>query len=551
MELRQGPLGVQLRRRRPTGITTPLVRDDDGELRSASWPEALDAAARGLAAARAPAPACSSAAGSPSRTPTRTPSSPGSCSAPTTSTSAPGRTRAEEADVPRRHVAGHGPMAASPTPTWRRAPAVLLVGFEPEEESPIVFLRLRKACRKRGTAGATPSPRSPRRGLAKLGGTLHPAAPGTEAEVLGRRSPTAPGPMACRRGRRGAATPARVDPGRRAAGDVPGRAHRRRPRWPTPPAPGSPGSRAAPASAARSRPARCRACCPAAARSPTPRPAPRSAAAWGVDALPGRARPRHRRHPRRGGRRASSARSWSAASTRPTCPDPARRWQRAGRGAASSSASSCAPSAVTERRRRRAAGRPAAREGRHLRQLGGPRSGRSRRRSTTNAMSDYRVLDMLADELGVVLGTAHASREVRAEIGPLGPWDGRARRGPDRARGRAVPQRRRRAGACWPRWHHAARRRPAAGRRAVPRRHRAPGRAPAVGRHGRGARASATATLLTVSHGRRPDHAAGRGDRRWPTAWSGCRPTRAGSTVRATLGVDAGAVVTITKGGAA
>ena len=30
------------------------------------------------------------------------------------------------------------------------APAVLLAGFEPEEESPIVFLRLRKAARKHG-----------------------------------------------------------------------------------------------------------------------------------------------------------------------------------------------------------------------------------------------------------------------------------------------------------------------------------------------------------------------------------------------------------------
>ena len=30
------------------------------------------------------------------------------------------------------------------------APAVLLVGFEPEEESPIVFLRLRKAVAQHG-----------------------------------------------------------------------------------------------------------------------------------------------------------------------------------------------------------------------------------------------------------------------------------------------------------------------------------------------------------------------------------------------------------------
>ena len=41
-------------------------------------------------------------------------------------------------------------------------PPVLLVGFEPEEESPIVFLRLRKAARKHGRRSSR-SRRSPRR----------------------------------------------------------------------------------------------------------------------------------------------------------------------------------------------------------------------------------------------------------------------------------------------------------------------------------------------------------------------------------------------------
>ncbi|MBF6271842.1 molybdopterin-dependent oxidoreductase, partial [Nocardia farcinica] len=36
----------------PDRLTTPLVRGADGELRPASWSEALDAAARGLSAAR-------------------------------------------------------------------------------------------------------------------------------------------------------------------------------------------------------------------------------------------------------------------------------------------------------------------------------------------------------------------------------------------------------------------------------------------------------------------------------------------------------------------
>ena len=38
----------------------------------------------------------------------------------------------------------------SPTPTWRRRPPCCSSGFEPEEESPIVFLRLRKAWLKQG-----------------------------------------------------------------------------------------------------------------------------------------------------------------------------------------------------------------------------------------------------------------------------------------------------------------------------------------------------------------------------------------------------------------
>jgi NADH-quinone oxidoreductase subunit G len=59
---------------------------------------------------------------------------------------------------------------------------VLLAGFEPEEESPIVFTRLRKALR-RGLAVYAVAPFATR-GLAKLDGTLLAAAPGTEPEVL-------------------------------------------------------------------------------------------------------------------------------------------------------------------------------------------------------------------------------------------------------------------------------------------------------------------------------------------------------------------------------
>ena len=96
----------------------------------------------------------------------------------------------------------------------------------------------------------------------------------------------------------------------------------------------------------------------------------------------------------------------------------------------------------------------------------------------TAQVSDYRALDMLADEMGEFLGT-RTVREVRAEMEALGPWQGaRAARPGRRARRRAE----RRGG--HPGARHLAppaRPRVAAGRRAVPRRHRpGPGR-PGVG----------------------------------------------------------------------
>ncbi len=49
---------------------------------------------------------------------------------------------------------------------------MLLVGFEPEEESPIVFLRLRKAARKRGAAGVLDRAVRHPRADEDVGGTL-------------------------------------------------------------------------------------------------------------------------------------------------------------------------------------------------------------------------------------------------------------------------------------------------------------------------------------------------------------------------------------------
>src|SRR5699024_2797182 len=89
-----------------------------------------------------------------------------------------------ERDFLLRHVVGRTPETGGVTyEDLGSAGAVLLAGFEPEEESPIVFLRLRKGFRKAGTKVHALAPFATR-GLEKMGGTLVPTAPGTETEVL-------------------------------------------------------------------------------------------------------------------------------------------------------------------------------------------------------------------------------------------------------------------------------------------------------------------------------------------------------------------------------
>ncbi|MEO8105971.1 MAG: NADH-quinone oxidoreductase subunit G [Actinomycetes bacterium] len=159
-------------------LSTPLVREN-GELRPASWDEALVAAATGLKASTGK-----------------------------TATITGGRLMVEDAyaySVFARRVLGSNDIDFRPRgssaeeeqflaalvagrglgPTYadlERAPAVLLVAFEPEDESPIVFLRLRKAA-KAGTRVLSVAP-AVSRGLVKTDGTWIPAAPGSEADVV-------------------------------------------------------------------------------------------------------------------------------------------------------------------------------------------------------------------------------------------------------------------------------------------------------------------------------------------------------------------------------
>ncbi|GAA3714456.1 NADH-quinone oxidoreductase subunit G [Terrabacter ginsenosidimutans] len=165
----------------PDRVQLPMVRDADGELQVVGWPEALAAAAAGLAGKRAGvlvggrvSAEDAYAYGKFARVVLGT-------------NDVDFRSRphsAEEVAFLAEHVVATGPEAGSVTyADLETAPAVLLVGFEPEDESPIVFLRLRKAFRKHKTRVYAVASHATR-GLTKLGGTLLPTVPGHEAAAL-------------------------------------------------------------------------------------------------------------------------------------------------------------------------------------------------------------------------------------------------------------------------------------------------------------------------------------------------------------------------------
>jgi NADH-quinone oxidoreductase subunit G len=170
-------------------LTTPLVRDADGVLRPASWASAFAAAARGLEAARDAKPGFESPAGAGVLTGGRLTLEDAYAYAKfarvaleTNDIDMRARPHsAEEEQFLAARVAGR-PIDVSYA-DLENAPVVLLAGFEPEDESPIVFLRLRKASRKTGirvySIAALASP-----GLAKASGTLLPTVPGSEPATL-------------------------------------------------------------------------------------------------------------------------------------------------------------------------------------------------------------------------------------------------------------------------------------------------------------------------------------------------------------------------------
>ena len=161
-------------------ITTPLIRDENGELREASWPEALHAAATGLEVNRS-------------------------------AVLVGGRATLEDAygyakfarialgtndidfrarltsDEERDFLAAKIVGTQVNYKDLDRADHVLLLGFEAEEESPIVFLRLYKQVRKRSMKITAVAPFASR-GNEKLNAELIATTTGNEAAAISKIS---------------------------------------------------------------------------------------------------------------------------------------------------------------------------------------------------------------------------------------------------------------------------------------------------------------------------------------------------------------------------
>src|SRR4051812_28212590 len=168
----------------PDRITTPLVRGDDGLLHEASWTDALEYAAQRLVAARGRAGVLTG--GRLTVEDAYAYAKFARVALGTNDVDMRARPHSdEELEFLAAAVAGTGPADGTAV-TYAdidRASSVLLAGFEPEEESPILFLRLRKAVMRHGTTVFAVAPfASP--AVTKTFGTLLQAAPGTETEWL-------------------------------------------------------------------------------------------------------------------------------------------------------------------------------------------------------------------------------------------------------------------------------------------------------------------------------------------------------------------------------
>src|SRR5687768_14655341 len=165
-------------------LTTPLVRRD-GELQPASWPEAWSVAAAGLLAAREDGGVGVLPGGRLTVEDAYAYAKFARVALGTNDVDARARAHsAEEAAFLAAAVAGTSPATGAVTyDDLGGASAVLLAGFEPEEESPIVFLRLRRAVRTKKLPVFDLAPFATR-AAEKLKATVLTTLPGAEAQSL-------------------------------------------------------------------------------------------------------------------------------------------------------------------------------------------------------------------------------------------------------------------------------------------------------------------------------------------------------------------------------
>ncbi len=165
-------------------ITRPMVREPDGALVPTSWTDAMEIAARGLLEARDNGGVGVLTGGRLTVTDAYAYAKFARLALRTNDIDFRARQHsAEEAAFLGARVAAGTPESTGVSyAALEKATAVLLVALEPEEESPILFLRLRKASRQ-GVAvfslGALTT-----RSLEKMAGTLVGAVPGDEPSVV-------------------------------------------------------------------------------------------------------------------------------------------------------------------------------------------------------------------------------------------------------------------------------------------------------------------------------------------------------------------------------
>ncbi|VXC19862.1 NADH-quinone oxidoreductase subunit G [Nocardioides sp. AX2bis] len=166
-------------------LTYPQVRDEDGSLRPASWPEAFAVAARGLERARAAGGVGVLPGGRLTAEDAFAYSSFARVALGTNDVDFRARPHsAEEADFLASTVVLGTPWDGGVSyADLETAPVVVLVGLEPEDEAGTIFLRLRKGVLHGTTRVVSVAPFATR-GLEKLDGRLVPTAPGEEAAAL-------------------------------------------------------------------------------------------------------------------------------------------------------------------------------------------------------------------------------------------------------------------------------------------------------------------------------------------------------------------------------